>query len=318
MATMPLLVMTLHESRVWLRAHVPSLPLPEADAELAKHMRNSTKWFDATKREVDETLGAFDRLVTSHRGRFLGQARFRWARRFERDLGVYTHTGTPYLTTHGIAYAIESDPSATIAELGRRMHGLGESLGRMAVNVLGTADLPDTTSFLSTLSMQKLRSRDVLSADYYSRAVGTKPSISGYLHAIWAQLAFSEMLAATPMAEDRPTALKYRIIIFGHALTALTRLDQEKVPLARRLLEYYPDFATGSEFRKLRNALVHFTPHSNTSATVLDADRPMFGLLEHHLGVNFDGGWSLIDASTRTLHLAMSDELGHPKSNPSG
>ena len=225
---------------------------------------------------------------------------------------MYTYTGTPYLTTHGIAYAVESDPSATVAELGRGMHGLGESLGRMAVNVLGTADLPDTTSFLSTLSMQKLRNRDFLSADYYSRATGTRPSISGYLHAIWAQLAFSEMLAATPLAEDRPTALKYRIIILGHALTALTRLDQEKVPLARRLLEYHPDFAAGSDFRKLRNALVHFTPHSNTPATVLDPDRPMFGLLEHHLSVDCDGAWSLIDASSRALHSAMSDELGHP------
>ena len=210
-----------------------------------------------------------------------------------------------------MVYAIEKDPTVTFDELGPRMRALGASFSTSAVRLLGTAKLPETSSFIGSLAAWKLGERNPRSERFYGKARGLSLPVSGYLHAVWAQLAFSRMLAFTPLEQDKPTALKYRIVILGHALTALSRLEKEGGPDARRLLADRPAFSTGNGYRQLRNVLVHFTPHSAMSPDALDLDLPLFGLLEHHLGADFETATEMIDSATAALHQSMGEVLGH-------
>jgi len=311
MAVMPLLALTLHEIRRWMRVNEPSIVLLADDAGMVESLRNSTKWFDADRSDVAASLLAFDAIVGAQNSRFLGNAHFKWARRLEGDVGVFKYSGTPYLTTHGMAYAIERDPTVTFEDLGPRMRALGASLSSSAVLLLRTTELADTSSFISSLEGWKLGERNPRSEKYYGNARGLSLPMSGYLHAVWTQLAFSRMLSFTPLDEDKPTALKYRIIILGHALTALSRLEKDGEPVARRLLVDRPVFASGEGYRQLRNVLVHFTPHSGMSPDALDLSLPLFGLLEHHLGVDIETATVMIDGTTAALHQAMGKALGH-------
>ena len=311
MAVMPLLALTLHEIRRWMRVNEPSVVLPTEDAGMVESLRNSTKWFDADRSDVEASLIAFDEIVDSQKSRFLGNARFKWAQRFEGDVGIFKYSGTPYLTTHGVAYAIEKDPTVTFEDLGPRMRALGGALSSSAVLLLGGAELADKSSFIGSLEELKLGERNPRSEKFYGKALGLSLPMSGYLHAVWTQLAFSRMLSFTPLDEDKPTALKYRIVILGHALTALSRLEKDGDPVARRLLADRPAFATGDGYRQLRNVLVHFTPHSAMSPDELDLNLPLFGLLQHHLGVDFDTATEMVDGATAALHQAMGKALGH-------
>lgn len=273
-------------------------------------MRNTTKWFNATKKDIGRTLEAFESLVIANRRRFTGNARFKWAQRFETDLGVHTYRGNPYLTTHGVAYAITADPSQGLEAMTVPMNRVGESIGQLAVGLLQVNDLPSRASFLSQLTSTELGDRDLRSERYYAQSSVFDMRTSAYFHAMWAQLEFSSMLASAPLAEDRPTALKYQIIILDHAVRALERLRGSVAHRSFRSLFDWPDILSSDNYRMLRNSLVHFTPHHTTLEKAIDMEAPLFGLLEHNLGMDYDETRSLVASSTCQLHAEMSKALG--------
>jgi hypothetical protein len=128
----------VYESHRYLSAHDPDLgqQLTLEFAPQIEAARHSVKLFDDTRRGYVGLTSWFDQvLVPAHRKAFTGKARWKWARRFETDLGLYTLgdrlvTTTQVATYHaGIDPAIIPDPAALSAAFFDTAHNLGLVLG---------------------------------------------------------------------------------------------------------------------------------------------------------------------------------------------
>ncbi|MBT2495696.1 hypothetical protein J7E45_08755 [Microbacterium sp. ISL-59] len=296
MAMLPAFGLITYETRKWLTQHRPDLAqtLPNAELELVESIRNASKWFDASKDGQDVLIERFRALTVDHKAQFMGNTPFLWARKWETDLGLYTHRGVDVLDTHLIGTILGADAwekGAVVRDMSATVSGQAAAL---------TSEREDLPSFMDAL--QPFGRRDVRSDDYYSVAGMDDIAESGYLHLLRTALAFLELLTpASP--RDEGVLFKLQFVGLYHATRAIRRLDASVAP---------PNLLTdGDGPRQLRNDLVHYSPNHAYPISALDGARPRQALAEHAFNESFSSVAGQVRSSVATLHTQLRVRLGH-------
>ncbi|MBD8515318.1 hypothetical protein [Plantibacter sp. CFBP 8804] len=295
MALIPSFGIITHETRKWLSQHARDVAaeLPADELDLVRTVRNASKWFDASKSGQDGAIGRFSDLTYTHADTFLGNTPHAWARRFEADLGLYLHGNTVVLNTHLVGVMLGTDALEK-----------GPVVRRMAATMTGQAasltnELAAAPSFLD--NMRPFRSRDVRSTQYYGKS-GLNLSESGYLHLVWNTLGFLTFL--TPSVEDdEGTIFKLQHVALFHATKTVRRLLPDCAPPN--------DLVDGDPARRLRNDLVHYTPHHGYPPAAIDPQRPRQTLVELAYSLPFAEVADKARVELSVLHDRLGERLGH-------
>jgi hypothetical protein len=142
-----------------LRSSNPHLGVPElADlltdkyASVTARARHVSKLLDDSKKTYETVIAEFDAIAQEHHDQFTGNA-FRWARRFETDLGLYVAEGRLLGATWPAAYRLGLSVNAEGSISGQDLRAVTEEWGG-TLAVLGSATL-DSTSPIPTLDLTR-------------------------------------------------------------------------------------------------------------------------------------------------------------------
>jgi len=278
------------ESERYLRRTDPSrLDWLGGDHEALVRSRHRTKLFADTVNGVEGTVAYFaGPLAAAHRARFTGRARFRWARRWETDLGLCTYKGRLVSTTHGAHYLLGTRPDMLAGDPGPALRRFGEDLGRYLSALTGGVRQPAPT-FVAALDAGLLQARDVRSDVFYAASFGggVDPGVAAALTTFRSVLNTVDVLL--PSGARCATEVKLTYLTLHQVLVSLRRLRGRAglgtvLPpvldrlLADALVVRLLDPATAP----FRNTLVHYGFDSRFPADAVDASLPLVGLVEHY------------------------------------
>ncbi|PKQ35394.1 MAG: hypothetical protein CVT61_06220 [Actinobacteria bacterium HGW-Actinobacteria-11] len=296
MALIPAFGLITYESRKWLTTHHPDIAesLPDTQLELIESIRNASKWFDASKDGQIVSIERFRNLTDAHKARFMGNTPFKWARRWETDLGLYTHRGVDVLDTHLVGTVLGEDA----LDNGAALRAMSATMSGQAGALYASREaLP---SFLDEL--EPFGRRDVRSDSYYAASGIADIAESGYLHILRTTLAFTELLRPAA-ALDVGTVFKLQFVTLYHASRTVRRLDASIAPAS--------SLTDGDGPRQLRNDLVHYSPHHSYPRSALDSNRPRQALVEHVFGDSFPEMAARVSSAVSELHARLRSHLGH-------
>jgi hypothetical protein len=297
MALLPSFSLISYESRKWLQQHIPTIAqqLPSGENERVATIRHAGKWLGASKAGVDEGLATFRRMRAAHEKRFLGNTPFLWARALESDLGLYRHRGVVVLNTHLVGLVLGELPSD---ELGPLLRIATESMVRQAR--LLDHEYVGGPSFLGGLG--PFSHRDVRSNRYYGRSGHEDLAVAGYLHVLWSNLAFLRLLEVVDPDDEGPV-FKLQFAGLFHAVQSLNMLEPALVAGVGELAE-------GDVARRLRNDLVHYTPHDRTPIEALGPLQPRRKIVEHAYGRHLPEVAHQLREAIDVLHARLGESLG--------
>lgn len=264
-------------------------PMSVPASELSSRARNGLKFFDDSRRSVEEQLAYFrSSIVSVQQTRFLNRARFKFLRTYERDLGLYSYGGRIIATTHGVALTfgiddiqndMDSDWLSVFSEFGRFFGALG-------------ARLDDPNTSLLGIEERKFSTRDVLSEDFYLRIFNghETPDLNAMLLVLLAHLNFVDAFIKVPDERhpDYFTSVKIRYIVLFHVLRSLEILTslqevrlraQSSAHISAILSDAFSVTILAEGLRPLRNSFTHYIPDSRLKLDLLDEGDPLFGLL---------------------------------------
>lgn len=297
MALLPSFALISYESRRWLEQHLSTVAdvLPSKEMELVAAIRHAGKWLGADKGSVDARLESYRRVRAAHIDRFMGNTPYRWARKWETDLGLYRLHGVDVLNTHLLGVVLGDKPPE---QLGPLLRHASETMSRQA-NIL-SQEQGAGPSFLDKVGPVSLR--DVRSDRYFRDSGRTDLDVAGYLHILWCSLAFLRVLnVADP--DDEGTVFKLQFVGLFHVTQSLKMLDPE-------LAAGVGELAEGDIARRLRNDLVHYTPHDKTPASALDPSCPRRALIEHAYRRDALQVAEQLRTTIEGLHARMGKALG--------
>lgn len=279
------------ESERYLRRTDPSRLdwLGPSDHEALVRSRHRTKLFDDTVNGVEGTVAYFaGPLVAAHRARFTGRARFRWARRWETDLGLCAYEGRLVSSTHGAHYLLGTGPDMLARDPGPAMRRFGEDLGRYLSALAGGVRQPAPT-FVAALDPGLLKTRDVRLEVFYAASFGggVDPGVAAALTTFRSVLNTVDVLL--PSGARCTTEVKLTYLTLYQVLVSLQRLRDRAglgtvLPpvldrlLADALVVRLLDPAT----TPFRNTLVHYRFDSHFPADAVDPSLQLAGLVEHY------------------------------------
>lgn len=302
LALLPTFGLATHESRRWLAQHHPdaAAALPEQGRVLIETIRNTSKWVDGVRGKPDIALDRFRSVVGHHRTLFYGKARYKWAQRWETDLGVFRCGGVDVLNTHTVGLLMGDwldprDPS----ESGPAIRDASSSMSAQASALVGDDPIADG-SFIDALPPITLH--DFRSERYYSdMPVPTAEGSGGYTHLIRNSLAWLRLMRASN-DDERGAVFKFRFVGLYHAASALQSF---RIPVPSEV-ELFLEVPTA---RALRNALVHYSPHHDSPRGALDPERPRAALVEHAYNSSFDDIEASLERLIVELHMQIDSHV---------
>jgi hypothetical protein len=297
MALLPSFALITYESRRWLEQHIPTAAqmLPSGEIERVASIRHAAKWLTASKAGVDEGLDHFRRMRRAHEERFTGNTPFWWARPLESDLGLYRHRGVDVLNTHLVGLILGGQ---TPDGLGPELKAASETISAQAT-VLNREHV-DGPSFLDR--MDPVTSCDVRSDIYFRNSGRSDLDVAGYLHVLCCSLAFLRLLEVVD-PDDAGPVFKLQFVGLYHVVQSLKVLEPD-------LALDVGELAEGDAARRLRNDLVHYTPHDKTPNSWLDPSAPRRGLVEHAYGREASEVARDLRAAIEQLHCRLGETLG--------
>lgn len=264
----------------WLGAH---------DQAAVVRARHRTKLFADTAYGVEGTVAYFaGPLADAHRATFTGNARFRWARWLESDLGLRTYSGRLVYSTHGAHYLSGTAPDMIAGDPGPALRDLGKDLGRYFSALAGGPGRAVPT-FVAALDPGLLRHRDVRSDPFYARSFGggVEPGVAAALTTFRSVLNTLDVLL--PAGPRCATEVKLTYLTLYHVLLSLERLRPRRglgavVPpaLDRLLTNSFVVRLLDPAGRWFRNTLVHYGFDSHLPTGVVDPASPLAGLVGHY------------------------------------
>jgi hypothetical protein len=290
----PHLARIVHEAVRYLARVYPELAAHltleyRVQIEAARH---SVKLFDDNQRGFDGVTEWFEsENANAQRDAFIGNARWRWLRRFETDMGQYYLDDSLVMTNHVATYHIAL-PLAALADKGLQRDfssgasfNLGQVLGTLADGLGGQ----DRSSTLSISSLGNLRTRDVRTEHYLRRRFD--PAFSGgvklALTAMQCSLnSITKVLALTELGHEA-AMFRVRLVTLSHVLSALDEVRTRFGHVVNRESTAHLDALLGGPVaqmvrarpcRALRNVSVHYGVDPSWSG--LDPRLPMCGLVE--------------------------------------
>lgn len=295
---LPSFALITHESRQWLQHHDPDVAqrFPSGEIDRVGTIRHAAKWLGVSKQGVTAGLDTFRQMRRNHAEQFLGNTPYLWARALESDLGLYRHDGVDVLNTHQLGLVLGIQP---LDELGPLIRTATETMVRQA-NLL-TSRIVDGPSFLDRIGV--ISDCDVISDQYYRTSHREDLAVAGYLHVLWCSLAWLRLLqVADP--DDAGTVFKLRFAGLFHVTQSLKLLEPD-------LIADIGEFGDGNVARRLRNELVHYTPHDQTPPEALQPQRPKQGLVEHAYGQEMGVVAEQLAMTIDRLHAKLGASLRH-------
>lgn len=309
-----------YEGAETLRSSNPHVGVPELARLLAdKHAsvtaqaRHVTKLLDDTKKTYDTVIAEFDAIAHEHHEQFTGNA-FRWARRFETDLGIYIADGRLLGATWPAAYRLGLSVTAEGTISGHDLAAVTEEWGG-TLAVLGAASM-DITPPIATLNLTRLPrvdGRDKRADRYLLERfeISFPDGLKMLLIAIEGEMNILSTLAAHTEPGHELAVFRARAIALYHSLSALTRVSDRYASLTtdgmtalRDLLASAPAQSLLSRSGKmLRNRCMHY--EIRDARVAIDPSLPMFGIVESRFP-----GKSVADLATEiTSKMARVAEL---------
>lgn len=298
---LPLLLMghtarIVYEGSVLIRSSTPGVGqpdlacrLPASQTAVIEKARHATKLFDDTSRPYQILLQEMDAYLFRARADFLGNTPYRWARRWETDLGTYRHGSNTVGITPTVAYRMGYSAAATHADLAKEAFPLSHSQGQ-ALGVLIQAD-GQTQPLTPTLNYKRLGYlglRDRRSDKYLSGRYDTAFTEALKLVLLHIEADLNSTLLVLPHTAigHEEAAFRARVVTTYHALNALAEVDaahpQAASPDVTRLraLLGSPERQrlNSAHGRQVRNRCMHYEIRAKTG--VLNPALPLNGIVE--------------------------------------
>ena len=292
----PYLSLFAHESYRKLKTTNPALAstLSGSVEAIVARSRHSLKLFEDTNRGIDGQLAYFrDEILPAHAGHFLGNTWFPPARRWERDLGLFTYDTKLITTTHGAAFHMGVDPKDLLVKAGPEIRMIYAEYGRYFAGLGARLDGTEAT-FISRLDPQHFNRRPIdVHANKYYRDVFDGPSNSD-LNAMLTVFQGMLNFANSVIREDQTigtakyTIFKIRFLTLYQILRSLRVLHDQKLrELTSRSVSYVQGIIgtaaarliTNRAAKPFRNTLIHYNLDSRIDTAEVDVSGPLFGLV---------------------------------------
>jgi hypothetical protein len=277
----PLVALFVVESYDYICKMFPHLkPKLTEHQAYVRQARNQVKILDDDRRTIDEVTNELGRIAASERERFLrphiGTSGVLGAmrRRMQTDLGLYTHKGHIFATTHAIAFSFSPgvDP-ATYS------FNVGKSLGAYVAAVARVLELPippeepkltpNGEFVLKDIKCDRLYTRGPLGTLEQRFAVGISVVMAhaNYIHRVLRGLVSAKALSY----------FKCRFLCAYHAassLTAIFNASRAAGTLSKQAGDVLSNLLSNSDGKwiskqkKLRNILTHYAPDDKTRAQI--------------------------------------------------
>lgn len=320
----PYFSLVLHEAKRKPQAIDPSVfdGFSAEAEEVCARARHSLKLFEDTQRHIDGQLRFFtDDILDKHSAYFLGNTWLWLARRWEKDLGLFTYEGTLVTTSHAAAFHLGVEAEKLLREdNGTYMLGIMQKLGRCFAALGARMDTQGGETFVRHLSGARLRAADVRASTYYAQAFNgvATPAINGVLTDFQVRMNFIDRIitAGADIRNLEYTVFKIRYITLYQVLLSLKLLKEDaRYPLSsssNEVLETILDTDAahtimGGTVREFRNTLMHYNLLKGADPAKVDLTQPIFGLVPQYFpAYTFEQLSELVDQCIRETACALN------------
>lgn len=292
----PYLSMFAHESYRKLETADPALAtLLSAEVQaIVARSRHSLKLFEDTHRGITGQRDYFrNQIIPEHRAYFIDRVWFPPARRWAKDLGLFSYDKKVIATSHSATFHMGIGARAQLSMKGGEMRGVYEQYGRYFRHLGARLDATDPT-FMSSIDPHRFNQTidDVRTEDYYPRVFNgaTTPDLNAVLTVFRGMMSFVHSVVPAGSATDAAsyTVFKIRFLTLYQVLGSLRLLrDEQRSSLTNHSVTCI-DTATGTpqaqlilqrSARSFRNTLMHYNLDSRVDTTRVRLDQPLFGLV---------------------------------------
>lgn len=318
----PYYSLVLHEAKRKPKAIDPSVFdkfSTEAEAVCAR-ARHSLKLLEDTQRPIDEQFNFFEEIAKKHSALFLGNTWLKFARRWERDLGLFTYEGTLVTTSHAAEFHTGLDVRKFLGNREYRLRIMRE-MGECFQMLGARMDTQGGETFVSSLSGIRIKSRDVLASPYYAKAfngAATKTVINLALTDFQVRMNFINKVitAGADIRNLEYTVFKFRYITLYQVLSSLKLLKEDAryplPPSSSVALDGILDtdavrVIMDASVREFRNTLMHYNLLRGADTAKVDLGQPIFGLVPQYFPAYDFGDLSeLVDTCIRETADALN------------
>lgn len=300
-----------------------------AEAEkVCDRARHSLKLFEDTQRNIDGQLRFFkEDLLEKHSALFLGNTWLPFARRWERDLGLFTYDGTLITTSHAAAFHTGADASKFLRDRKYSVRIMQE-VGQCFRTLGSRMDTQGAETFVRSLSGARVQPEDVLASTYYAKAFNgavTEAAINVALTDFQVRMNFINKVitAGADIRNLEYTVFKIRYVTLYQVLSSLKLLKEDaRYPLpssSSAALDSILDtdlvrVITDGAVREFRNTLMHYNLLKGADTMKVDLGQPIFGLVPQYFpGYDFAGLSEVVDTCIRETADALNSwaQLSH-------
>ncbi|MGW1564018.1 hypothetical protein ACWCQ1_47330 [Streptomyces sp. NPDC002144] len=322
----PYFSLVLHEAKLKPQTIDPSV-FDEFSAEaeeVCARARHSLKLFEDNQRNIEGQLRFFeDDILKKHSARFLGNTWLRFARRWEKDLGLFTYDGTLVTTSHAAAFHLGVEADKLFQnDNGVYRIGITRQMGQCFAALGARMDTHGGETFVRFLSGSRLKSADVLASTYYAEAfngAATQAAINVALTDFQVRMNFINKVitAGSDIRNLEYTVFKIRYITLYQVLLSLKLLKEDSryplSPASTRVIENIlaapaGRVVTDRSVRHFRNTLMHYNLLPSADTARVDLGQPIFGLVPQYFpGYDFEGLSALVDTCISETASALND-----------
>lgn len=330
----PYVSLVLHEAKRKPQAINPSAfeGFSTEVEEVCARARHSLKLFEDTRRHIDGQLRFFeDDILGKHSEHFLGNTWLRLARRWEKDLGLFTYEGAPVTSSHAAAFHLGVEPEKLFQDdIGTYMLSIMQQMGRYLGALGARVDTKGGETFVRYLSEAHLRSTDVRASTYYAQAFNgaATQAINGVLTDFQVRMNFIDKIitAGADIRNLEYTVFKIRYVTLYQVLLSLKILKEDsRYPLSlssNAALESVLNkdavrVITDGAVRGFRNTLMHYNLPKGANAAKVNLGQPIFGLVPQYFpSYDFGELSELVDACIHETAYALNNWASGVQSAP--
>lgn len=291
--------------------------------EVCARARHSLKLFEDTQRHIEGQLQFFKHeILNKHSEHFLGNTWLWLARRWEKDLGLFTYEGNLVTTSHAAAFHLGVEAEKLFQDdNGEYMLGIMQQMGRCFGALGARMDAQGGETFACYLSEAHLKSTDLRASTYYTQAFNgaDTSAINGALTDFQVRMNFIDKIitAGADIRNLEYTVFKIRYVTLYQVLSSLKILKEDArytlspssyAALKEILNKDAVGVVTSDVVREFRNTLIHYNLLRGVDTTKVDLEQPIFGLVPQYFpSYDFEELSELVDTCIRETAHSLND-----------
>jgi len=268
------------------------------NSDVIERVRHTVKLFKdaAPDKGIVGVATYFEELLAASRTYFLSSVWLPLARRWVKDLGVWSYRGRLVTTTQVASFYLGAEPQEVgdPESLGQSFKAVAESQGGYVADFLGVQPWQGPPTFVDAMDLDEIENKDVKFAEYFEGTFDPAfdEGLVGALAAFRCALNFCDvMLSGDASADSAEAVFKIKYVTLYHVLASLEELKKHYVAdLNARSLgildAILSNSTTGLMLARnsagLRNTLIHYRPAAKAAA-LLSLNLPLCGLVEAYV-----------------------------------